>query len=118
MSIPSSPAPCYQPDKFSNQTKILLSNKGFLEKRDKIRRVASVPNTVDYFNNTTPSTQSLPASPRPSPRPSYSLDKQTVQVGPQDFEKVRMLGKGDVGKVYLVKHKETSQLYALKGKKK
>lgn len=113
MSIPSSPAPSYQPDKYSNQTKILLKNhKAF--PNDKIRRVASVPSTVDYFHTTTAT--HLPHSSPSSPRPSYSLDKQTVQVGPEDFEKVRLLGKGDVGKVYLVKHKETSQLYALKGK--
>ncbi|KAI9321560.1 kinase-like domain-containing protein [Dichotomocladium elegans] len=31
-----------------------------------------------------------------------------------DFQKIRLLGKGDVGKVYLVKQKDTNRLYALK----
>lgn len=95
MSVPSSPAPCYQPD----QTRVKLSNKG---SSHVLRRVASVPNTTDYFKSNITSS-------------SYSLLKQKVQVGPSDFQKVRLLGKGDVGKVYLVKHKETEKLYALKG---
>ncbi|GAA5811975.1 hypothetical protein MFLAVUS_005422 [Mucor flavus] len=94
MSVPSSPAPCYQPD----QTRVKLSNKG---SSHVLRRVASVPNTTDYFKSNITSS-------------SYSLLKQKVQVGPSDFQKVRLLGKGDVGKVYLVKHKETEKLYALK----
>lgn len=38
----------------------------------------------------------------------------TAQVGPQCFEKVKLLGKGDVGKVYLVKEKASLRLYAMK----
>ncbi|KAG1448958.1 hypothetical protein G6F46_009318 [Rhizopus delemar] len=45
---------------------------------------------------------------------SYTLKKKDIQVGPNDFEKVRLLGKGDAGKVYLVRHKSTEKLYALK----
>lgn len=39
-----------------------------------------------------------------------------VEVGPSDFVKVKMLGKGDVGRVYLVREKKSSKLYAMKGK--
>jgi len=35
-------------------------------------------------------------------------------VGPDDFEKIRLIGRGDVGRVYLVLHKETKELYAMK----
>lgn len=45
---------------------------------------------------------------------SFSNKFQEVIVGPKSFEKIRMLGQGDVGKVYLVKEKKTSRLYALK----
>lgn len=38
----------------------------------------------------------------------------SAQVGPECFEKVKLLGKGDVGKVYLVKEKATLRLYAMK----
>jgi serine/threonine protein kinase len=38
-----------------------------------------------------------------------------VEVGPGSFQKVRLLGKGDVGKVYLVKEKKTDKLFAMKG---
>ncbi|QRG40174.1 hypothetical protein FDK38_004638 [Candidozyma auris] len=38
----------------------------------------------------------------------------SAQVGPECFEKVKLLGKGDVGKVYLVKEKASSRLYAMK----
>lgn len=111
MSLPS-PAPSYQPEKkFKN--KVLLNNS--LSSPTALRRVASVPDTKTYFDSQ--STHSTPVSPRPSLKPSYSLQKHEVQVGPTDFEKIRLLGKGDVGRVYLVKHKETEKLYALKGKR-
>lgn len=137
MSLPSSPAPCYQPDKLF-QNKVKLSNRALdvissVEHNNVLRRVASVPNTTEYFTSSISSSSSsnstledlappsplqvhsTPTSPRPSLRSSYTLQKDSVQVGPTDFEKVRLLGKGDVGRVYLVKHKETKKLYALKG---
>ena len=40
-----------------------------------------------------------------------------VEVEPSSFVKVKMLGKGDVGRVYLVKEKKTGKLYAMKGKR-
>lgn len=39
----------------------------------------------------------------------------SVEVGPLSFLKVEMLGKGDVGKVYLVREKKTDKLFAMKG---
>ena len=45
---------------------------------------------------------------------SNSFRVHQVKVGPGDFEKVRLLGKGDVGKVYLVREKATKKLYAMK----
>lgn len=45
---------------------------------------------------------------------SFSNKFQDITVGPQSFEKIRLLGQGDVGKVYLVKEKRTNRLYALK----
>lgn len=45
---------------------------------------------------------------------SFSNKFEDIKVCPKSFEKVRILGQGDVGKVYLVKEKETSRLYALK----
>lgn len=37
-------------------------------------------------------------------------------MGPGSFQKVRLLGKGDVGKVYLVREKKSDKLFAMKGK--
>lgn len=112
MSLPSSPAPIYQPNS-TFQTKVKLNNKALESLEPNLRRVASVPNTKEYFA----SANSIHSTPVNSPKlkPSYSLQKQQAQVGPSDFEKIRLLGKGDVGKVYLVKHKTTDKLYALKG---
>lgn len=45
---------------------------------------------------------------------SFGNKFQEIMVGPQSFEKIRLLGRGDVGKVYLVKEKRTNRLYALK----
>ncbi|KAL0490064.1 hypothetical protein AKO1_009382, partial [Acrasis kona] len=39
-------------------------------------------------------------------------------LGPSDFEKIKLLGRGDVGKVYLVRLKGTEKLFAMKVLKK
>jgi len=39
-------------------------------------------------------------------------------VTPSSFQKIKLLGKGDVGKVYLVREKKTEKLFAMKGKYK
>lgn len=46
---------------------------------------------------------------------SNSIKVRNVEVGPASFDKIRLLGKGDVGKVYLVREKKSSRLYAMKG---
>lgn len=46
---------------------------------------------------------------------SNSIKVRNVEVGPDSFEKCKLIGKGDVGKVYLVREKRSSRLYAMKG---
>lgn len=46
---------------------------------------------------------------------SNSIKIRNVEVGPGSFDKVKLIGKGDVGKVYLVREKKSSRLYAMKG---
>ncbi|KAL4081711.1 kinase-like domain-containing protein [Scleroderma yunnanense] len=46
---------------------------------------------------------------------SNSIKVRSVEVGPSSFLKIKMLGKGDVGRVYLVREKKTDKLYAMKG---
>ncbi|KAI8087919.1 kinase-like domain-containing protein [Gilbertella persicaria] len=43
-----------------------------------------------------------------------SVKKRQLEVGPSSFTKIRMLGKGDVGRVYLVKQKGTDRTMAMK----
>ncbi|KAF8558993.1 Pkinase-domain-containing protein [Imleria badia] len=45
---------------------------------------------------------------------SNSIKIRSVEVGPSSFLKIKMLGKGDVGRVYLVKEKKTDKLFAMK----
>ncbi|KAK6845056.1 serine/threonine-protein kinase nrc-2 [Apiospora arundinis] len=45
---------------------------------------------------------------------SNSIKVRTVEVGPASFDKIKLIGKGDVGKVYLVREKKSSRLYAMK----
>ena len=45
---------------------------------------------------------------------SFSNKFQDITVGPSSFEKIRLLGQGDVGRVYLVREKRTNRLYAMK----
>lgn len=46
---------------------------------------------------------------------SNSIKVRNVEVGPGSFDKIRLIGKGDVGKVYLVREKKSGRLYAMKG---
>ncbi|QSL65106.1 hypothetical protein MERGE_002411 [Pneumocystis wakefieldiae] len=45
---------------------------------------------------------------------SNSIKICSVEVGPSSFDKIKLLGKGDVGKVYLVRERKTRRLYAMK----
>lgn len=47
---------------------------------------------------------------------SNSIKVRNVEVGPQSFDKIKLIGKGDVGKVYLVREKKSGRLYAMKGR--
>lgn len=107
-------------------------HKGFLQKR--LRKVASAPLSLRTFADNSHSFTKDPVkytdtltshigeitiskvNPGSTSR-NYSRSSirvADVQVGPQSFEKLKMLGKGDVGKVYLVREKETKKLYAMK----
>jgi protein-serine/threonine kinase len=46
---------------------------------------------------------------------SNSIKVRNVEVGPGSFDKIKLIGKGDVGKVYLVREKKSTRLYAMKG---
>lgn len=69
-----------------------------------------------------PTEDSLSALPAPSTalafRRTYSSNSikvRNVEVSPSSFDKIKLIGKGDVGKVYLVREKKSSRLYAMKG---
>jgi protein-serine/threonine kinase len=47
---------------------------------------------------------------------SNSIKVRNVEVGPGSFDKIKLIGKGDVGKVYLVREKKSNRPYAMKGK--
>ena len=46
---------------------------------------------------------------------SHSIKTRQVEVSPSSFQKIKLLGKGDVGKVYLVREKKSDKLFAMKG---
>lgn len=94
-----------------------------------IRRVASAPNANNLqptrpYTSSTLQQQSI-AQQEQFERiklcrrtySSSSIKVKNVEVGPSSFVKVRMLGKGDVGKVYMVRQKGTDKLFAMKGRK-
>ncbi|KAI8887485.1 Pkinase-domain-containing protein [Backusella circina FSU 941] len=45
---------------------------------------------------------------------SSSIKLKELEVSASSFSKMKMIGKGDVGKVYLVRQKQTDKLYAMK----
>lgn len=65
-----------------------------------------------------PPSPSSSSSPRSQFRRTYSANSikvKHVEVRPSSFSKIKLLGKGDVGKVYLVKEKKSDKLFAMKG---
>ncbi|CAO3612374.1 unnamed protein product [Cunninghamella blakesleeana] len=142
-SIPSSPAPCYQSHLTNNfKTKVSLLNVPSAHSSSTplapLRRVASAPDTTvvqQKMSHSTPQPHSITSSLSSSSSTtstssmnsmsssqssttrsiaSNTVEKKDVTVGPSHFKKIRLLGKGDVGRVYLVEEKQTKQLYALK----
>jgi protein-serine/threonine kinase len=111
----------------------------------KLRRVASAPNAQGLFTTGKPDEEIPDLPPGPIPQggnnnstgnllvpsdpavdrlrnqafrrtySSNSIKIRDVEVGPGSFDKIKLLGKGDVGKVYLVREKKSSRLYAMKG---
>ncbi|SCU92586.1 LAME_0F00606g1_1 [Lachancea meyersii CBS 8951] len=106
-----------------------------------LRRVASEPNALQTEQSSPTGAKNidgergsplLPSSAKTSPiapfavevegpqrsrrlrNKSFSSKFKEVIVGPTSFEKIKLLGQGDVGKVYLVKERKTNRLYALK----
>ncbi|WVO14175.1 hypothetical protein L204_101806 [Cryptococcus depauperatus] len=45
---------------------------------------------------------------------SNSIKMRTAEVKASSFQKIKLLGKGDVGKVYLVREKKSDKLFAMK----
>ncbi|KAI8089759.1 kinase-like domain-containing protein [Halteromyces radiatus] len=126
-SIPSSPAPCYQP---GHTTSSSTRNKSSLLQvplshtstpLSPLRRVVSAPDTTalnQTISQSTPaphSTSSSSSSSSTTTRTSsYTVQKHEAKVDSSHFKKIRLLGKGDVGRVYLVQENNTKELYALK----
>ncbi|KAI3623501.1 NRC2 [Malassezia furfur] len=50
----------------------------------------------------------------PVPAPVSRVKTVHTAVSAQSFQHIKLLGKGDVGRVYLVQEKETARLYAMK----
>ncbi|CAO3698410.1 unnamed protein product [Rhizopus stolonifer] len=78
-----------------------------------VRRVASAPNTDNEIYKLRLSKQEQVKMCRRT-YSTTSMKIKPVEVGPASFSKVRMLGKGDVGKVYMVRQKTTEKLFAMK----
>jgi protein-serine/threonine kinase len=98
----------------------LVENQGF----SSLGLVESKTGTESGGSLAVPDADSLGALPPPGRtglafRRTYSSNSikvRDVEVGPQSFDKIKLIGKGDVGKVYLVREKKSSRLYAMKGK--
>ncbi|KAJ3026242.1 UNVERIFIED_CONTAM: hypothetical protein HDU68_005973 [Siphonaria sp. JEL0065] len=86
--------------------------------------VASSPTAVPLSASVVPAPKPwLDMDPNPSTsqatniRRTFSashLRTRDVEVQPSHFQKIKMIGKGDVGRVFLVRHKKTQKFYAMK----
>lgn len=104
-----------------------FNTNAFRPNNKAIRRVASAPNAnnlqpIRSYTSSTLQQQSIGQQEQfermklcRRTYSSSSIKIKNVEVGPSSFVKVRMLGKGDVGKVYMVRQKGTDKLFAMKG---
>lgn len=88
--------------------------------------ITTTTNVQDNLLATTPSSTTYTQTPKidsPSDNdevlvsttlPSMAKELDYKILGPRDFQKLKMIGKGDVGKVYLARLKGTKKLFALK----
>lgn len=91
---------------------------------DSIESPGSVRTQLTPTSMTPFSTTSSSAGSRPLTRAGMAAIRRTyssnsmkvhkISVGPKSFTKIKLLGKGDVGKVYLVRQKDSGKLYAMK----
>jgi len=80
------------------------------EKRDKEKRVE-----MEREKNQTKNQGSVSDKKKKKKKPEEDdMPEEREKVCREDFTKVRVLGRGDVGKVYLVRHLKTNKLYAMK----
>jgi protein-serine/threonine kinase len=90
--------------------------------QDDNRKLSLVEKTAPAATLTVPATNGIPSPGQIRQsiafRRTYSSNSikvRNVEVGPGSFDKIKLIGKGDVGKVYLVREKKSSRLYAMKG---
>lgn len=81
----------------------------------RLRKAASAAEPASMHFKPTGTTTSTPLRPPERSYSTNSVQKRSVEVGPSSFTKIKLLGRGDVGKVYLVQQKDNGRLYALKG---
>jgi len=89
--------------------------------QDDNRKLSLVEKTAPAATLTVPATNGIPSPGQIRQsiafRRTYSSNSikvRNVEVGPGSFDKIKLIGKGDVGKVYLVREKKSSRLYAMK----
>ncbi|CAO3641856.1 unnamed protein product [Cunninghamella blakesleeana] len=114
-----------------------ISNSNDNNKIATLKKACSIPNikllniakqqpiVVENDNNTINNDMEIKMKPNPSfssqqqqqqlkQRIYHNVKVKSLQVGPSSFKKICLLGRGNVGRVYMVKQKGTDKIYAMK----
>lgn len=97
-----------------------LSNEGLSQNKSTLALVESTPGAEHLRPEQDELGQLMPPNRSAMFRRTYSSNSikvRDVEVGPGSFDKIKLIGKGDVGKVYLVREKKSTRLYAMKGRR-
>lgn len=104
-----------KPEKTPKSNSWFSTASFYTNEKKTVRRVASAPNAKEdiyKMQHTKPNSEPVKICRRTYSTASIKI--RQLEVGPASFVKVRMLGKGDVGKVYMVRQKRTDKLFAMK----
>lgn len=93
---------------------MLMFSPNGVEEKSQGKNLPTAPGVEELHSTPSRQEDKPPRRSRRLRAKSFGSKFKDATVGPSSFEKIRLLGEGDVGKVFLVREKKSNRLYAMK----